>query len=319
MLIEKLSALSGLSPSQIELIEGTASSRYFHFRVRKPNREWRDIYHPARELKFIQKWLNKSVLKNFDVSTAAAAYEKGSSISKNAEIHVGTRYTVRYDFQKFFPSFKRKDIRKFLEGDTQQTKLALDERDIEFFTNIVCRNDGLCIGAPSSPILTNRMMRDFDIEISRYCDEKNLRFSRYADDLFISSFQEGQLAETKQLVEEAVKSLVLPDLKLNVEKTAFLSMKRRRIVTGLVLTSDGKVSLGRTRKKLISAQVHHAILDKLDTYEVSRLSGMLAFCFDVERSFYDTLCHKYGQNNIERIRGLRSLSLKTETDEVNLD
>ena len=319
MLIEKLSKLSGLSPSKIELIEKSASSRYFHFRIRKPNREWRDIYHPARELKFIQKWLNKSVLKNFEVSEAAAAYEKGSSILKNAEIHAGTRYTVRYDFQKFFPSFKREAITRFLEETVQQEKLALDARDIEFFTNIVCRDDELCIGAPSSPILTNRMMRIFDLTVSRYCDERDLKFTRYADDLFISSFEERKLDEIKEIIEKAANDFAHPELKLNTNKTAFLSKKRRRIVTGLIITSDGKVSLGRTRKKLIRSQVHHAILGKIDKYETSRLSGMLAFCFDVERSFYDKLCTKYGTEIIGNIRGLRKLSLKLKSGAVDSD
>jgi RNA-directed DNA polymerase len=81
-----------------------------------------------------------------------------------------------------------------------------------------------------------------------------------------------------------------------------VSKKRSRRVTGLVLSNEGRVSLGRDQKRTIRAAVHHFLMGRLDKEQSSWLRGMLAFVNSVEPEYLDRLRAKYGVANIRRIQ-----------------
>ena len=68
------------------------------------------------------------------------------------------------------------------------------------------------------------------------------------------------------------------------------------------MTNGGLLSLGRDRKRLISAQVHHATLGKLEGTQLAELAGQLAFANVVEPTFLARLTEKYGLEAIDRIK-----------------
>ena len=89
----------------------TAPERYKVYKIpkRTPG-EFRTIAHPARELKFVQRWLIKRVLCTLPVHSAAMAYRKDTSILDNAVQHAKHRYLLKMDIQDFFPSIKPSDL-----------------------------------------------------------------------------------------------------------------------------------------------------------------------------------------------------------------
>ncbi len=52
---------------------------------------------------------------------------------------------------------------------------------------------------------------------------------------------------TLEKVEQILKSISYPRLELNKKKTIFCSKSHRRMITGLILSNEGKVSLGREK------------------------------------------------------------------------
>tara|TARA_R110002012_G_scaffold302549_2_gene503770 strand:+ start:259651 stop:260394 length:744 start_codon:yes stop_codon:yes gene_type:complete len=224
---------------------------------------------------------------------AATAYKKGASIRANAEFHRTTRYTVRLDFEKFFPSFHGGQVEAFI-GDAG---LNLNEADLSFVRRILCRNDALTIGAPSSPALTNAMMYGFDHDLWAWCEERNLIYTRYADDIFISSYEANVLEGVCEKVSELAGSFAYANLHLNRKKTTHLSRKYRRSITGLVVTPDEKVSIGRGRKRRLRSDIYRFMSpeNESDPADRSRIAGMIAFAKDVEPDFYQRLIQKYGE------------------------
>jgi hypothetical protein len=93
-----------------------------------------------------------------------------------------------------------------------------------------------------------------------------------------------------------------PQLVLNAEKTVRVSKKRLRKVTGLVLTNEGQVSLGRDVKREIRAAVHYFLHGKLSREQALGLRGMLAYVNSVEPGFLNRLRVKYGSELIRRIQ-----------------
>jgi hypothetical protein len=79
------------------------------------------------------------------------------------------------------------------------------------------------------------------------------------------------------------------------------SRKQRRYVTGLVLSNDGRVTLGRERKRKISATVHRFKKGELEEKEILSLKGTLAFAFSIEPKFLTWLTKKYGHRTLSAL------------------
>ncbi|MFX1537591.1 MAG: retron St85 family RNA-directed DNA polymerase [Promethearchaeota archaeon] len=264
----------------------------------------RTIAQPAREVKKIQYWVIKNIFPNFPVHQAAAAYVPGKNILKNAEKHSDKPYLLKLDFHDFFPSIKGNDFLKFSQ---ENNDFSLSEADLRRLIRILFwlpeRNNDfqLSIGAPSSPFLSNAIMYNFDSQISNYCAENNISYTRYADDLAFSMHDMKKRGEVLAKVEEVLASQAFPILKINNRKTVFGSKAHRRIVTGLILTNDGAVSLGRDRKRRIRAQIHHMLQGKLSKEEINNLRGMLAFARDIEPEFVKRMGKKYGKQVVKKM------------------
>jgi RNA-directed DNA polymerase len=132
--------------------------------------------------------------------------------------------------------------------------------------------------------------------------KRKISYTRYADDLTFSGQRIGMLKDMIKTVQKSIHEIESPRLTINVEKTTFITPAQRRIVTGVTLANNGTLSLGRDRKRLISAQVHHADLGKLSPREMGLLAGQLAFVNVVEPAFLDRLKDRYGSEVINRIQ-----------------
>ena len=299
MLIERLQAQSGVSKARLLALSRTASKRYKVYNIPKRGGGVRQISHPSRTLKAIQRWISNALLCDLPVHQAATAYRRGKSIRANALAHAESKYTLRMDFQNFFPSFSSKNIQDFLRERNGKFSLPLSTDDLKFVGSIVTRNAALTIGAPSSPILTNAMMYDFDREIYSLADQEGLVYTRYADDLFISSDDPRVLTPIGNRVLLVSKSYPYARLRINHQKTAYLSRRYRRSITGLVVTPNGGVSIGRDRKREIKALIHQFTMETLPLDKVGRARGLVAFAMDSDPEFYASLCRKYGKEKID--------------------
>ncbi|WP_083901145.1 retron St85 family RNA-directed DNA polymerase [Azospirillum sp. B4] len=304
MLLEKLKDHSGLSERQLDRYAATASNRYKVYTIPKKPFGVRTIEHPSREIKAIQRWLNSNIIRKLPVHSSATAYHRGASIKENAIRHAGSNFTLHVDFQNFFPSFHGHHIEKFLRWWSEENKINLNDNDISFFRKIVCRNNALTIGAPSSPILTNAMMFDFDGTVALWCTSNGFIYTRYADDIFISSVLPGKLGNALEFLKETCPSFPYANLSINHNKTAFLSRRYKRSITGLIITPERKISIGRAKKEEIKSEVYKFSKGELTSEEIGRLRGKIAFTRDVEPSFYDRLLNKYGYSTIHTLEFL---------------
>lgn len=301
MLLEILQKHSRLSAAKLERYAETASRRYKVYEIPKKGGGSRLIEHPSREIKAIQRWLTKILISKFPVHDCATAYKDGASILINAEKHVRTNFTLRVDFENFFPSFSDVDVEFFLNSRSSLISSPLNRDDIVFFKRIVCRNGRLTIGAPSSPSLTNVMMHEFDYRLNLYCENEGLIFTRYADDIFVSAENQEPLRHALSKIEEIAAQHPFAKLAINKTKTAFLSRKYRRSITGIVITPQRRTSIGRKRKDEIRSGVYKYCLGKLPPEVISNLQGNVAFAKDSDPDFFKSLVRKYGEHQILRI------------------
>jgi retron-type reverse transcriptase len=303
-LLAKLGLAVLLPQRELTRLIRSAPYRYKVYRIpkRAPG-EFRTIAQPAREVKALQYWVMKHVLNKFAVHPSATAYRKRVSIVGNAKPHARGRFLLKMDFKDFFPSLKAADFRTFLEN--QGTDFDLDE--VSALCNILfwVPKGGipelcLSIGAPTSPLLSNVLMVTFDHDIAELCDALSVKYTRYADDLSFSAAKSEDLQRVEQAVLRWCDTSISPRLAVNQKKTVRVSKRDSRRVTGLVLTNDRKISLGRDTKRTIRATMHRFATGRLAPDDILRLRGMLAYVNSVEPTFLRRLRKKYGSDVVRR-------------------
>lgn len=293
-LLEQMSRALALP---IPFIKGTArkaSYAYKAYSIPKRDGSARRIEHPAKSLKSLQRWLLRSVVEQWPVHDAAFAYVKTRNILHHARVHASSNYLLRLDLAEFFPSIQARDIRSFLATRPQGT-INWSAEDQNLFIQIVCRYDRLTIGAPTSPAIANAICIRLDQSCEAIAAGLGVRYTRYADDLFFSARAPHVLQDIPARVAAVLSALEFPrGLQLNSAKEQHSSKKRRRQVTGIILSSDGRAVLGRERKRFIRHQIHR--LTTLSDKERRSLSGLLGFAADIEPQFINALILKYGHS-----------------------
>lgn len=287
-LLQKISVDLRLDEAYIVNLVNKADICYKNYRIKKKDGGWREISQASPELKTLQYWVKKHILSKIPISKAAFAYQKGSSIKKHAQHHMGARHFFHADVHKFFPSISSAHLISILiKHQDIFSSMDLDVNEAAPVIAQICfRSNILCLGTVSSPMISNIIMYDFDNEMEKYCKSNHFKYSRYSDDIYISS---------QSYIDKAVYSKTKEELKkigfeLNREKTRFISTKNRMSVTGLILQQDA-ISIGASKKKAIKKMIYKKLVH--NNGDGSEIMGYLSFLEDIEPQTYNKYIIKY--------------------------
>lgn len=111
-------------------------------------------------------------------------------------------------------------------------------------TYLCTYKDYLPQGAPTSSYISNLIMKDFDEEIGNFCNEINVSYTRYSDDMTFS----GEI-DASTIIKKVRKELYKLELELNDEKIHLISRNKEQNVTGVVVNEKAQVSI-KYRKKI---------------------------------------------------------------------
>ncbi|MCV2530852.1 reverse transcriptase family protein (plasmid) [Leuconostoc mesenteroides] len=181
----------------------------------------------------------------------------------HAKNHVNKAIIVSFDFHDFFGSlYSGRIYSVFIKYFKCSKSVAT------ILTNLTTFNHSLPQGAPTSPFLSNLVMYYFDKTMIKISRENSVRYSRYADDVILSSnnrqflnntnffqksFNNGQNIEFS---EQISKLLLGYHLSLNPNKTRVYNYWNQQKITGIVVNHHTNIS----RRKLV---VHRSILINL--------------------------------------------------------
>ena len=295
--------------NRIGALLATAPERYKTYTIpKKEPGKTRLIAEPPGEIKTLQRWFAERHLSRLPVHRAATAYRPGSSIVKNAAVHKANPFLLTMDFQDFFPSLRPRDLRRAIAASGRLTftraELALIDRLLFWKPSGVPGLTGLRLssGAPSSPAVSNAVMHQLDTALAETCRSRRVRYTRYADDLTFSAKDQARLLDVFAQIGTLIRRTRSPKLKIHADKTVFSSKGTRREVTGLTLTPDGQLSIGRERKAMIRDQLDRYRRGRLPKADGRKLGGLLAFAQDVEPDFVRRLTRKHGPELMDRIK-----------------
>jgi RNA-directed DNA polymerase len=303
-----ISGYLGISDENVVDIVDRAPTLYRRYLVPKKRGGNREIYHPAKETKAVQAAAVYLLQREDLVLDCVKGYVRGirSPLFNNALTHAGSLFLLKLDFTDFFPSIKPNDFRKVCADRLLLHEKRLEPDDLDFLCKLFFvfnRRLGwfLGIGAPSSPFISNCVMYNIDRDISAACAEMGCKYTRYADDLCISTDSKKRLLATEDKIKEVVTACPNPQLVFNNSKRMLASKWSRRRVTGLSITPLGEVKVPRDMKRYVRALVHQYKLKTISDKDKLSLAGYLAFLNDCEPAYFNNLALKYGADTIYRV------------------
>ena len=308
-------------------------NKYSSFTIPKKNGGTRVINAPDIKLKRVQKILAdylqlcyEEIQKNHVDSKNARkkvvhGYRKNTSIETNAYCHKNKRFILNLDLDNFFPSINFGRVYGFFIKDKH---FGLSPQIATLIAQIVCYDNHLPQGAPTSPIISNFITKPLDTHLLKLAQKYNLTYTRYADDITFScnakifptevaSFVDNQWAIGSELDAIISKS----GFRINTNKTRMHYNDSRQMVTGLIVNK--KVNIKREYYKKLRAQCHslfnngffYSDKDKSDINALQKLEGRLNFIF-YAKTFENNLHKKEAEMHEKSIKNLKLLTGKNK-------
>lgn len=167
-------------------------------------------------------------------SSDVAGYICGTRPVVAARPHGGAKFIQRIDIHSFFPSVTEEAVRRLFESQGCLPHIAQQLAALTTFEG------HLPTGASTSPLVASMILLPIDEKMRQLAAERNLSFSRYADDFFFSSESHFDLkVEAGEILREF-------GLKLNVAKAQVYKRGQNFRIAGL---SVDQVDPGITKKQ----------------------------------------------------------------------
>ena len=224
-----------------------AHKHYKLILLKKKNGGVRYIHSPDRNLKYAQSRILRNILVSIEISPYATAYIKGKKLKDNATPHINHKYLLKMDITDFFGSITYLQV-----ISTAFNSNRFPPQIGAILTSLCCFEDVLPQGAPTSPMLSNIVMKNFDDIIGDWCKERGIAYTRYCDDLTFSANVPlyNVYLKTKEMLESR-------GFEINESKTKFITNSSSQRVTGL--TVNEKVSIPKEYKRQLRQEVYYAI------------------------------------------------------------
>jgi RNA-directed DNA polymerase len=244
--------------------------QYKTFELRKKSGGVRTITAPDRPLKSIQRRLHTILQCVYEPKAAVHGFNAGRSIKSNALQHPKSKWILNVDISEFFPSINFGRVRgMFLANPYKCTPEVAT-----VLARICCVNNQLPQGAPTSPIVSNMLCARLDAHMNRLAGSAKCTYTRYADDLTLSTFQNRFPKAIAQLslVEGETRCVPGPRLirvirrngfKINSSKIRLCNSSQRQEVTGLVVNE--KINVPRLFVREIRAMLHNLHKQGIDS------------------------------------------------------
>jgi len=268
---------------------------YTLFRIPKASGGTRKITAPENDLKELQTSLLGSFksMRILEHDAAFAYVEKRSTVDA-LTVHQANKsqWFLKLDLTKFFPSFTKEVITETL--NRLYPIQFIDDELIEHVVEVGLYEGGLPQGSPLSPLLSNLCMVPFDHKLSKKLWDHNKQhfvYTRYADDIIISSQYDFNFNHIISLVQETLSKSGLPH-EINHKKTRYGSRSGSNWNLGLMLNKDNNITLGYKKKQSLKAMLHCFLADTVDQnywelLETQEFLGKLNYAKQVEPSYWE--------------------------------
>lgn len=225
--------------------------------------------------------LNAHFAKSIPLNNATTSFRKDFSYLNFFELHRNNYHFIRLDIRSFFHSINIEDVKKVFRSYFHDTYIDENKTQhiIDAFINLVTyeipknsTNENfkgkriLPMGFKTSPMISNVIFRQLDIQIQKLCSEKNIVYTRYADDMLFSSSKDLNFIHSESFINEIRVIIAQLNFKLNEHKTI---MSKHTLSLNGYTVEYGKRELRLSNKKInIIKKMVYMILVKKESEDV---------------------------------------------------
>lgn len=240
--LETLSGFLGFAPQHIfYLVE---NPERFYVRIEVPKKsdptKSRQLDIPTTELKGVQRAIHKKILRHVELPTNVHSYVSGKSILTAVRNFCPGRAVLKLDIQDFFPSIGYNRVYGIFNN------LGFNEKSSFILARLTTKDNLLAQGAPTSPTLSNILMRSVDLRLTKLAHSWELNYLRYSDDLF---FHKEKNFNHTRLAAIAYDIVERSGFTANRSKTTFYAKGRPRITLGLLTHGETPQIPGPQRRR----------------------------------------------------------------------
>lgn len=161
--------------------------RYNYFKLKKRNGKFREIMSPAKDLKYIQKWILVNILNQYQLAESCKGFRKNISIFDNAKVHENSEIILKVDLLKFYDTITDRRVYSVFKSLGYVNNLAYSFAKIttakhrdSYWIDIAKDSEGVLVdlirekpailpqGAPTSPMLANILAQKWIIDLKLY-------------------------------------------------------------------------------------------------------------------------------------------------------
>lgn len=172
-------------------------------------------------IKDIQGKISNRILKHIKLPSNIKGGVKGESNITNARYHKGNRYIFTTDLENFFPSIKAGRVHEIL------LDLGFNKLTTYYITRFSTLNGEVPQGIRTSTYIANLVFLETDYKLIEFCENNNIKYTRFVDDLTFSS-----QVDFGNKINEILNIIKQSRLKINWRKTKY---EGRQIATGIQL------------------------------------------------------------------------------------
>lgn len=277
--LKHLSVETGVSYGFLRKSVAREAGRYRHFYLRKkvPGRtNVRMISVPEPRIHACQKWISENILSFGKPHPDSYAYHPNSNPVFAAQVHTEAKWLIKVDIQDFFHAISEHQVYRVFRSLGYSRLLAFemarlctmpcerresDTASDRYLGSTIQQYHSphvgiLPQGAPSSPMLSNLVMRGLDTMLAQLARDNGMRFTRYADDIVFSCSDARNWKSINRVKRSILKILNDGGFRPNLRKTAIRGPGMRKIVLGILV--DGKTPrLSREYKDNLRLHLHY--------------------------------------------------------------
>lgn len=264
--LDDLCSLLSVKKGQLLFIcyKRSDKAKYSSFDMKKKSGGVRKIEVPIKGLGLIQKRLSVLLSELITFKPCVKGFVKGESICSNASLHKKSKLVLNIDVQDFFGSINFGRVRA-----TFMAKPFEMSNEVATVVAQICTFENhLPQGAPTSPVVANIIASMLDNRVLRLAQKYRLKYSRYADDITLSSPRKfppevAATVEGRTVLGEELKTIFeKARFVINPNKTRLQAANSRQEVTGLIVNK--KLNIPKEYKHKLRAAIKHWISDPVE-------------------------------------------------------
>ena len=193
----------------------------------------------------IHKCIYAQLLKSYKPSPAVHGFVAGRGIYTNAKEHLGKKTILCFDIKNFFESIIARQVGDVFASCGFSAKVSTD------LAKLCTLNGHLAQGYVMSPIIANMVAAPLDEDLSLLVSGVGAEYTRYADDITISSNSElPRIAQLEKIIERY-------GFQINPSKTRSMFRGEKQYVTGLTVFDKTQPRIPRRYKRKIRLLLYY--------------------------------------------------------------